>query len=427
METSGNRQNAKFQRKTLTVEEARDALTRRVRLLPSERVGLLEAVGRRLAEPVKTSEPLPHFRRSGMDGFAVRFADVADASPRRPVELEVVERLPAGQEPIRPIAAGTGARIMTGGIVPDGADAVIMFEMAEEIERAGRTFVRIRKPIAQGANITPIGEEAAADTPVLEAGAVIGAGQAAILAALGCARVEVFRKPIVTVVSTGTELLRVEEPLQPGKIRNSNAYMLAAQIAAAGGQPRLAGSIPDDSALAERTIGELLHSDADLIVTTGGVSVGDYDRMADFFLKWEGTTLFTKIAMRPGSPTSAGVWGDKFLIGLSGNPSACFVGFELFVRPVLAGMQGGKAEAGRTFTAVLAADYTKANGYTRYVRGRWYSRNGIHYVEPVGPDKSSAMLSLKEADCLIVIPPTKTGVAAGEVVEAILLGDIAFA
>ncbi|PWV98444.1 molybdopterin molybdotransferase [Paenibacillus cellulosilyticus] len=421
MDAAIDRNMNKYHRKAMTVEAARELLQSRVRPVEPTEVELAEAIGRRLAAPIRTVEPIPHFRRSGMDGYAIRTADIAHASAALPIELEIIEHIPCGKEPLYSITEGKAARIMTGGMVPDGADAVIMQEMTEAVEHNGRSIVRIQKKIAPGLNITPIGEEAGEGTLVIEAGEKLGAGHTAILAALGYNRVPVYRKPKVAVLSTGTELLRLTDPLQMGKIRNSNAYMLMAQIIAAGAQPLLVGQIPDDYPKAERMLYDLLASDADLIVTSGGVSVGDYDSMADFFLRWEGTTLFNKIAMRPGSPTTAGAWKDKLLFGLSGNPSACFVGFELFVRPVIQQLQGAVVDTAKTVTCLLAADYEKVNAYTRYVRGQWYSSGGNHYAKPVGRDKSSTILSLKDANCLIVIPPTKTGIVSGEIVQIIPL------
>jgi len=411
----------KYHRRAMTVEQARALLLSRVQPGEAVEVELADAFGRRLASSVRTEEPIPHFRRSGMDGYAVRTSDLTHVSAAVPVELEVIEHIPCGFEPEHKITAGKAARIMTGGMVPEGADAVMMQEMTELIESEGRSFVRIQKKVESGTNITPIGEEALGGTVVLEAGERIGVGHTAILASLGYGRVPVYRKPKVAILSTGSELLQLSDPLQMGKIRNSNAYMLAAQVVAAGGQPQLVGQIPDDYPRAERMLYELLSSDADLIVTTGGVSVGDYDIMADFFLRWEGTTLFNKIAMRPGSPTTAGSWRNKLLFGLSGNPSACFVGFELFVRPVIQQLQGAGVNDAKIVTCRLAVDYKKVNAYPRYVRGYWYSNGGQHYAEPVGRDKSSAILSLKDANCLIVIPPTKTDIPAGEIVQLIPL------
>ncbi|MBD3917868.1 molybdopterin molybdotransferase MoeA [Paenibacillus sp. PR3] len=405
----------------MTVEQARALLLRCAQPADAVEVELVDAFGRRLAASVQTEEPIPHFRRSGMDGYAVRTSDLANVNAAAPVELEVIEHIPCGVEPQYMITVGKAARIMTGAMVPEGADAVIMQEMTELVESEGRSIVRIQKKVASGTNITPIGEEAREGTLVLEAGERIGAGHTAILASLGYSRVPVYRKPKVAILSTGSELLQLSDPMQMGKIRNSNAYMLSAQIIAAGGQPQLIGQIPDDYPRAEQMLYDLLSSDADLIVTTGGVSVGDYDIMADFFLRWEGTTLFNKIAMRPGSPTTAGSWRNKLLFGLSGNPSACFVGFELFVRPVIQQLQGAVVDHAQTVTCHLAVDYKKVNAYPRYVRGYWYSNGGEHYAKPVGRDKSSAILSLKEANCLIVIPPTKTGFPAGDIVQIIPL------
>ena len=412
----------KFRRRALSVEEAREAVMNRVRSLETVEIGLMESIGRRLAEEVYTEEPIPHFRRAGMDGYAVRFEDIAHASPSEPAILEVIEQIPCGKVPSQAIMNGKAARIMTGAMVPDSADAVIMLEMTEAAARGGKPYVIIRKPDRRGAHITPIGREADRGALLLRKGELIGAGQAAILAALGYSRVKVFRKPKVAVLSTGSELLAVSEPLQMGKIRNSNVYMLSAQIIASGGEPLIVEHIPDDVSQVERNIYELLSSDVDLIVTTGGVSVGDYDLMADFFTKWEGTTLFNKVAMRPGSPTTAGVWRDKLIFGLSGNPSACFVGFELFVRPALLRMQESADDLSRVLTATLAEDYLKVNAYTRYVRGRWHSKEGVNYVSVAGSDKSSELLSIQDANGLIVIPPTKTGLKAGEIVSVIPLG-----
>ncbi|THF76112.1 molybdopterin molybdotransferase MoeA [Cohnella fermenti] len=417
--------NDKWNRRTLTPAEATDRLLACVRPRTGfEEVPLAEAIGRRLAVDATTKEPIPHFRRAGMDGYAVRLEDVAAASSEEPCELEIVEHIPCGAVPLRKLERGQAARIMTGGMVPEGADAVVMQEMAEAACGHGREYVRIRKADPRGTHLTPIGEEAAEGTILLRAGQLIGAGEMADLATLGSSRVKVFRKPRVAILSTGTELLDVAAPLEPGKVRNSNAYMLAALIASAGGEAVPAGTVPDDCDRAERLLGELLASDADAVVATGGVSVGDYDIMADYFLRWEGTTLFNKVAMRPGSPTTAGVWKEKLLFGLSGNPSACFVGFELFVRPALLAMQRSYAAADWEFAAYLAEDYLKVNAYARYVRGRAELREGRVEARPIGLDQSSAVLSIKDANCLIVIPPTKSGIRRGELVKAIRLGGV---
>lgn len=410
----------RFNRQAWRVKDAQEAVLSHAARTGTERLSLLGAIGRRLAEDVRTREPIPHFRRSGMDGYAVQSADLARITSDQPILLEVIAEIPAGTSPGCVIAPGQCAKIMTGGMVPEGADTVVMQEMTETEQVAERTHIRIRKPVSGGTNITRIGEEADAGDVLLQAGQEIGAGQAAILASLGYDSVEVYRKPKVAILSTGSELLAVTDALEPGKIRNSNVYMLAAQVQSAGAQPVMIESLPDSPEQIGLKLDELLGSDVDLVVTTGGVSVGDYDVMAGYFVSWQGQTLFNKIAMRPGSPTSVGVYNGKLLFGLSGNPSASFVGFELFVRPLLRRMQGDVGER-KVQEAMLQHDYPKVNGFTRYVRGERIYRGAMVYAAPVGLDKSSAFVSLKEADCLIVIPPTKTGLAAGEIVEIIPL------
>jgi len=411
----------KFHRKPMQMIDARMAILERIQMVDTETLDLMDALGRRLAEDVVARDPLPHFRRSGMDGYAVRTEDITGCSSDHVAELEVIEQIPCGKVPIRIIERGQAARIMTGGMVPEGADAVIMLEVTEELVRDGRTYVQIRKADTRGANITPIGEEAVAGAKLMEGGRLVDAGAIALLAALGYAKVKVYRRPKVTILSTGSELLDISMPLAGGKIRNSNAYMLAAQVEAAGGEAQLIDHIPDEQEQAERILYDLLRSDADVIVTTGGVSVGDYDIMADFFLSWDGETLFNKLAMRPGSPTSAGIWNGKLIVGLSGNPSACFVGFELFIRPVILTMQGAPQDIPQPISAYLGESYLKVNAFTRYVRGKLAYEDGRVVARQVGLDKSSAVITLKDADCLIIIPPTKTGFRAGERVEVVPL------
>ncbi|HEY0826884.1 MAG TPA: molybdopterin molybdotransferase MoeA [Bacilli bacterium] len=220
--------------------------------------------------------------------------------------------------------------------------------------------------------------------------------------------------------ATGSELLPVGHPLETGKIRNSNGYMIAAQVKAAGGIPLLMETVSDDADQARKVILQTFSS-VDLVITTGGVSVGDYDIMVDIFAQWEGQLLFNKIALRPGSPTTAGVWQDKFLIALSGNPGACFVGFELFAGPALRGFQGMQQMFPTEYEAFLGVDYPKGNAYPRYIRGRSYVNQGKIYVIPSGPDKSSIMTSIKDSDCLIIIPPGGKGLQEGQLVTAMRL------
>ncbi|MRG85648.1 molybdopterin molybdotransferase MoeA [Salinibacillus xinjiangensis] len=411
----------RFNRKAIKVDDALQSLLPFVSEIEAESVGIMEAIGRRLSQDIQTPHPIPHFRRSGYDGYAVRSEDLQNATRQEPVYLNLVDNIPCGEVPSVSLKEGETARIMTGAMAPDEADTVVMLEATDQVEDNGKTFVKFTKPVKSGANITPIGEETQQGEVLLNKGKDIDSGDMAVLSSLGFDNVPVYKKPKVAVLSTGTELLDVSEPLEPGKIRNSNTYMLAAQIGKSGGEPILIGKFPDDVDVAKERINNLLHDDEiDIIVTTGGVSVGDYDIMTDIFLNWEGHTLFNKIMMRPGSVTTAGVFNGKLLFGLSGNPGACFVGFELFAKPVIDRMIDGAGEHPK-ITALLEEDYLKVNAFSRFVRGRYEVKEGKVWTRPVGLDQSSALLSMKDANCLIVIPPTKTGLKAGEQVEVILL------
>ncbi|TDF91864.1 gephyrin-like molybdotransferase Glp [Paenibacillus piri] len=408
----------RFQRKLVQVEEAQQTILSYARPLNTEEIALEESFGRRLAEPVAASHPVPHFRRSGVDGYAVHAADSEAASPGQPVALQVTETIPCGAVPVHAVKRGQAARIMTGAIVPDGADAVIMLEMTEP----SGDKVNIRKRMAPDENISPVGHEMRYNDPLLQPGRTIGPGEAALLATFGYKTVRVYRKPRVGIFSTGTELLEVGQPLEAGKIRNSNSYMLACQVQEAGGIPLIMPVLPDEPDVVEAALLAAMQH-ADVIVTSGGVSVGDKDVLVDLFERWDGTLLFNKVAMRPGSPTSAGIWRDKPLFALSGNPGASFVGFELFVRPYLRALLGYTTAVHREIQCFLETDYSKGSAYPRYVRGTMTYRDGSVFVQPAGKDKSSIMVSIKDAECLICIPAGGRGASDGDSVRVILLKE----
>lgn len=413
----------KFNREIITVPEALARIMPRVGPGTAEAVPLEEAFGRRLAEDLHADHPVPHFRRSGMDGFALRSAETRGASGESPVRLEVAGVIPCGCVFDRPLLPGQAARIMTGAAVPDEADAVVMFEQTETVEEDGRTYVAVRKEAKLGANISEVGLEMKAGELLLKAGCFIGAGESALLAMFGVPKVLVYRRPRVAVYATGSELLQVADKLVPGRIRNSNGYMLAALVREAGGVPVLMEAIPDDVALAREAILSAME-EYDAVITTGGVSVGDYDILYDLTHDWDGELLFNKVAMRPGSPTTAGVRGGKLLFALSGNPGACFVGFMLFACTALLAMQGVPDPYPPETKAVMLTDYAKADKFAKYLRGiRRTSENGVVCVEPVGIDASSITVSIRDSDCLIVIPPGDAPLEAGQVVTVIPLAN----
>jgi molybdopterin molybdotransferase len=410
----------RFQREIVDVWDAQKRLEPWIRPLGTEKVKLTDSIGRYLGENVVATHDFPHFRRSMMDGFAVRSADTKGASEERPVALQVIESIPCGAVPTKKLTANTAARIMTGAMIPEGADSVVMIELTEQMQKDGQTYTVVKKETRPNENVIPIGLEMAKGTLILEKGRKINPGEAALLAAFGYDTVTVSRRPTVAIFATGSELLDVSEPLEPGKIRNSNSYMVAAQVLNAGGLPVLLEKVPDDVGLAKSMILDAMEK-VDLVITTGGASVGDYDILVDIFEQWDGKMLFNKVAMRPGSPTTVGVWRDKFLFALSGNPGACFVGFELFVRPVIWGMQGKPDIYLPSFSAFLAEDYKKNDSFYRIVRGKSEVKDGKIYVRSAGIDQSNVLSSIRDTDCLIVIPRDRKVMNAGEMVKVLRL------
>jgi molybdopterin molybdotransferase len=328
------------------------------------------------------------------------------------------------------VEPGTAVRIMTGGAVPEGADAVVMLEQTADADKVGRSVVRVKRAAATGQNIARPGEEFRRGSVLAEPGTLIRPGHVALLGTFGYAEVPVFARPRVAVLATGAELLPVASPLAPGRIRDSNSAMVASMVEQSGGTPVLVGRLPDDPNAVEGALTAAMEQ-ADMVVTTGGVSVGDYDVMADIIreLQSGGITggpdrlLFNKVAMRPGSPTSAAVLKGKLLFALSGNPGACFVGFELFVRPAILMLQGVTMEQSlpREVTAKLAADFDKGSPHERFVRTRLFVREGILYADPLAFNKSSMMASIPEADGLLRIPAGPEGAARGSLVHVIQL------
>ncbi|WP_063867640.1 gephyrin-like molybdotransferase Glp [Paenibacillus sp. Soil766] len=410
----------RFGRKVVSVDEARAALYEYVKPTETETVSLPTSFRRILAKDIYADHAVPHFRRSGVDGYAVRAQDIAAASPDSPIVLDVIERIPSGTVPKCTVQAGTAARIMTGAPVPDGADTVVMLEMTDTLHdealSSSDVKVKIKKNVQAASNITPIAGEVSRGELVISKGTRIGPGEAAILATFGFFMVEVFRRPRVAIFSTGSELLQVEQELQPGKIRNSNSYMLAAQVEANGGAAFIMPALSDDPEQVEAAL-EAVLSNVDLILTSGGVSVGDYDVLVDLFGRFDGKLLFNKVAMRPGTPTSAALWKGKLLMALSGNPGASFVGFELFAKPIIKAMLGSQRPEAEELTAFLDVPYDKPSAYPRYIRGTTRVEAGCLWVRPAGIDKSSIMVSIKDADCLIWLPAGGQGYQRGDNVK----------
>lgn len=412
--------SSKFQRKAIQVGAAQSIIKEYVKKAKTEIVNLELADGRVLATDIYAPHPYPTFRRSGMDGYAILSSDTDCCNNGQPIWLKVIDNIPCGTVSDQIITSGHASRIMTGAQVPEGADAVVMLEMTESRVENGQDWIAVKKVIAAGLNLTPIGYELQERDLILKKGTLIGPGEISVLATFGFHEVEVHKRPVVGIFSTGTELLDIREPLQPGKIRNSNTYMLASQLREAGAEAVVMDAIPDDITLARQKVEEALER-YDVVVTTGGVSVGDYDIMGDLVRSGSMKMLFNKVTMRPGSVTTAAVKDGKLLFALSGNPGACYVGFLLFVRPTLRQMLGMEQLYLKEWIAELGTDYHKVNNFTRYVRGILDVIDGKIIAKPAVLDESSVMITIKDSSCLIVIPPELKGASAGQKVKVLLL------
>lgn len=409
-------------RKPISFTEAVERIFSKVQYknTEAERLPLEQSGGRILAEPVVAKHPVPWFDRSPYDGYAIRAEDTEAATRKDPVQLQVIESIGAGFAASRPVGRGQAVRIMTGAPIPEGADAVIMLELVHPFSKNGQDWIQMKRKVKKGDNISWQGEDTEEGSILAEPGRRIGPGEMAMLATFGCDQVSVYRPPVIGVLATGSELIPPEAPLQIGKIRNSNSYMLMGQIAKAGAKVKYYGIVPDQYETCRSTIKQAL-TETDIVITTGGASVGDFDYIGRILRELGADLLFDKVAMRPGSVTTVACKENQWIFGLSGNPSACYVGFELFARPVIQAMLGAPHPHLPRGKAVLSHTIEKPNPFTRFIRGKAIMEGSTVTVGTVGMDKSGIASSLVEANVLIVAPGGTRVLPKGELIDVIWL------
>lgn len=412
----------------LSVEQQLTTVLAAVRALPVETVAVADAGGRTLREPVRAGVDIPVFDNSAMDGFAVRFADVADAGEAAPVALRVVADLPAGSAEDPALATGEAARIMTGSAVPADADAIVPFEdTAGGLADSLGTVVVQRAPRAVGAHIRRAGEDFRAGDELLPAGIVLGAWQQGAVAAAGVATVVVSRRPRVAVISTGSELVAPGRPLRRGQIPESNSVLLAGLAVDAGAEVTVRTSVDDEGAALRTVLGPLVQGDGtvdavDAVIFSGGVSAGAYEVVKN---ELAGSMAFTKVAMQPGKPQGFGVApSGTLLFGLPGNPVSAAVSFEAFVRPALLAMQGRAGLHRPVLRLPASVAWRTPPGRRQFLPAR------IDRSDPAGWTAAPATAGgsgshkaggLGHAEAYVVVPADVDAVAAGDPVDVWLL------
>ena len=393
----------------IAVEEAQKLVLETVFTVPEERVGLSDTLGCTLSQPLVSREMLPPFASSAMDGFAVRVADLASL----PNVLRVMEDIPAGVVPQCRVEAGACARIMTGAVFPEGANAVVPVEWTRP---EGVDHVRIEKAPKAGQFVRPAGQDVRAGYQVFEAGQVITPPVVGMLASLGMGEVLVRIAPGVAIITTGDELVPVDSVPGPGQIRDSNGPALTAQVVAAGGKP-LGPFHARDTPESTREALEKA-KDADVVVFAGGVSMGERDVVRNVLDEAGWTAIFWKVRQRPGKPLAFGLLDGKPVFGLPGNPVSSSVCFEQYVRPSLAKMLGRAESIGQISKAVLSEPIRKAAGLHHFVRGvAEEGEDGRIYVRPTGLQGSNLYSSMAKADGIIHLPEALENPPAGSEVD----------
>jgi molybdenum cofactor synthesis domain-containing protein len=399
----------------IALEEAQAKVNRDLAVLPPVDVAVADALNMVLAETVAAAEAIPPFANTAMDGFAVRSADTVGAGKHNPVSLPVVGTIAAGSVAPKPLGPGEAMRIMTGAPVPDGADAIIMVELT----KPNGFDVDLLAEVPAGNHIRPAGDDIEAGAEILHPGTVLGPGHLGVLASLGRQAVKVYRRPRVGVMSTGDELVEGPEPLKPGQIRDSNRLILLSLAAEAGFEPIDLGLIRDDEAAIEEALRRGV-TNCDAVITTGGVSMGDFDYVKAVLTR-SGDFSWMQVAIKPAKPLVFGLLDDIPVFGLPGNPVSSMVSFELFARPGLRRMMGRLDAERPRFTAVADEAIKRApDGKTHFSRVVLFDDNGTKRVKLSGGQGSHQLMAMATANALAIVPDGD-GIEVGQHVDVMSL------
>ncbi|MBA3871484.1 MAG: molybdopterin molybdotransferase MoeA [Anaerolineae bacterium] len=410
----------------LNVDDALNQILATIQPLPDETVGLADALGRIIAQDVIADSNLPPFSNSSMDGFALRAADIANANQQNPVALHVVIDIPAGSSPTGQIVSGEAARIMTGAPLPQGADAIIPVEDTDAEWKPGGNealaeSVSVKKSVKMGDYVRLAGEDIRSGERIIQSGTLLRPAEIGLLAAVGQHQVKVIRQPRVVILSTGDELIGIDEALKPGKIRDSNSYALAALVKVTGGIPIRIPTAHDTLEDVRQRFKEALAQKPDLILSSAGVSVGAFD-VVRTIIDELGKVDFWRINLRPGKPLAFGQVGGVPFFGLPGNPVSAMVTYEVFVRPTLLKL-GQRADHVATIDATVSEDL-HSDGRRSYIRVKLKREPTGWTARTTGTQSSGALSSMMLADGLMIIPEDVTFLPAGSKLSVRLLRDL---
>lgn len=392
--------------------EAKELTFKLAKTLGVQDLGLLESLDLVLAEDVISEVNIPPFDNSAMDGYAVRWLDIKNASPDDPAVLELVGEVPAGESFEGKICEGEAVAIFTGAPIPEGADTVVPVEFTQK--ENGKVLVF--KPVEEGGNIRPAGEDVKAGEKVFSRGTKVTPGVVGVLASIGRSRVRVYRKPVVGVVSTGSELLEIDEPYRFGKIRNSNTYLLRALLKQLPVEVFNFGFVKDEPEIVRKVFEEAL-SVVDVLIATGGVSVGEYDPVKEVLGKMGAKLVFWKVAQKPGKPMAVYTWREKVIFGLPGNPAAVHICFLEYVRPFLLKSLGYKDFEPVTLRAPIKGGHRKKAGRLNFLRVFLTSENGRLVAIKTGAQGSGVLSTSARANALALIPEEVEHLGEEEEVE----------
>jgi molybdopterin molybdotransferase len=414
----------------ISVEQALEKILGSIRVIGPEEKGILESLGQVLAEDVYSSIDVPPSDNSALDGYAVKASDIKGAGRSSPRVLRVIDVVVAGDTPEKAVEPGTAIRIMTGAPMPAGADCVIGFEETDETQRTVLSSgfpaeIGIMIEEQTNANIRKAGESVGKGQLVLARGITIRPSEIGVLASIGRSKIKVIRRPVVAILATGNELANLGEPLAEGKIYNSNTYSVAAQVMRDGAIPRLLGIALDNEASVASKINQSLETD--MLITIGGVSMGDYDVVKEVLAR-QGEIVFWKVRTKPGKPLAFGAIkrtdhgkADLPHMGLAGNAVSCMINYELFVRPAILQMMGKKNLVKPAIEAIIEDNIKNSDGRRVFARVIYEKREDQYYARLTGPQGSGILTSMSLANGLAIVPEDRASVKKGEKIKVMVL------